>query len=78
MNLEKNNQASVQASVQVLKILNFCKKARSLAEIQEYMEYKHRNYFKNTILDPLIEQGLLKLTIPEKPTSPNQKYYSAN
>jgi len=42
------------------------------------MEYKHRNYFKNTILDPLIEQGLLKLTIPEKPTSPNQKYYSVN
>jgi hypothetical protein len=42
------------------------------------MNYKHRAYFRSKILAPLIKGGLLKLTIPDKPTSPNQKYYSKN
>ena len=32
--------------------------------------------FRKEILKPLIDKGLLKLTIPDKPTSPKQKYYS--
>jgi len=37
---------------------------------------KSRRYFREKILNPLIKGGLLKLTIPDKPTSPNQKYYT--
>ena len=40
------------------------------------MGFKHRGYFRRKILNPLIKGGLLKPTIPDKPTSPNQKYYS--
>jgi len=44
------------------------------AEIQELMELKNREHFKNIYLNPAIEQDFIELTIPDKPTSPNQKY----
>ncbi|WP_242990246.1 RNA-binding domain-containing protein [Acetobacterium bakii] len=57
-------------------ILEFCKTPRSGIEIQEFIEVKSRRYFREKILNPLIKGGLLKLTLPDKPTSPKQKYYA--
>jgi len=57
-------------------ILEFCKEPRSRKEIQEFLGLKDRSYFANSILKPLIKGNLLNLTMPDKPTSPNQKYYS--
>ncbi|MCB2300139.1 Fic family protein [Clostridium tagluense] len=45
-------------------------------EMQAFMNLNNRGYFRTTILNPLIKGSLLKLTIPDKPTSPRQKYYS--
>ena len=42
----------------------------------KFLGLEHREHFRKNILNPLIEKGLLKLTIPDKPKSPNQKYYS--
>lgn len=36
---------------------------------------KDSTYFKKNYLDPLMEIGVVAMTIPEKPTSPNQKYF---
>ncbi len=55
-------------------ILNFCKIPRSSNEIMGFLDLKHREHFRSSILKPLIEKGLLKLTIPDKPNSPKQKY----
>lgn len=57
-------------------LLEYCIEPRSRVEIQEYMGLKDREYFRLEILNPLIHEGKLHLTIPDKPTSPNQKYYS--
>ena len=57
-------------------ILSFCKEPKSGKDIQEFIGIKDRRHFRKEILNPLIKGGLLKPTIPEKPTSPNQKYYS--
>lgn len=57
-------------------ILEFCKEPRSRKEIQEFLGLKDRRYFANSILKPLVKGNLLNLTMPDKPTSPNQKYYS--
>lgn len=58
------------------KILEFCYIPRTREEIQKHININDRMYFKSEILTPLIRKGLLKLTIPDKPTSPKQKYIS--
>lgn len=57
-------------------ILEFCKTPKSREEIQEFVRINSTSHFRRKILNPLIKGGLLKLTLPDKPTSPNQKYYS--
>lgn len=57
-------------------ILIFCRSPKSRKEIQDFLDMKDREYFRKKILNPLIKGGLLKLTMPDKPKSPKQKYYS--
>ena len=56
------------------KLFKFCSTPRSIKEIMEFLEVKHRTYLRKTVLAPLLESGKLVLTIPEKPSSPNQRY----
>jgi ATP-dependent DNA helicase RecG len=67
-------QASDQARKNEEYILQFCKIPRSALEIMQYFGLKHKTFFRNTILSPLIAEGKLALTIPETPKSPKQKY----
>ena len=55
-------------------ILEFCSIERTRQEIQEYLGIASRRFFSNTILKPLLVSGKLKMTLPDKPHSPNQKY----
>ncbi|OLS02550.1 RNA-binding domain-containing protein [Tissierella creatinophila] len=57
-------------------ILEFCKIPRSREEIQQFVGIKSTSHFRRKVLNPLIKGGLLNLILPDKPTSPNQKYYS--
>lgn len=77
--MQATMQATVQATVQderIKKILGFCEQPRSREEIQRYLNLKNRDYLRKYILNPLIKKGVLRLTIPDKPRSPKQKYYS--
>lgn len=68
-------QATEQA-VRRNKIIKFCKIPRSTSEIMDHLGLKHREYFRSNILQPLLDAGILALSIPETPKSPKQKYYS--
>ena len=57
-------------------IIAYCKEPKTSKEIIEYFGFANRLYFKRHYLDEMLEQGQLKMTIPEKPTSKKQKYYS--
>ena len=58
------------------KIIEFCKTPKSASEIMDFLGLKHREHFRAKIIQPLLKQGFLKPTIPDKPTSSKQKYYS--
>lgn len=58
-------------------LLLFCKTPRTRAEIEEHFKGRLSiNYLMTNIVHPLVESGRIKLTIPDKPKSKNQRYYS--
>ena len=67
---EPTDQATDQAEM----LLKYCSIARTSKEIMEYLHLTHDQHFRDAILHPLIALGKLKRTIPDKPSSPNQKY----
>ena len=44
------------------------------AELQEAMMLQDRSHFIAAYLEPAIGAGLIEMTLPEKPTSKNQRY----
>ena len=64
-----NPQDSVSA-----KIIAYCSTPRSKKEIATYCEYKVVKSFAARYLKPLINNGILQMTIPDKPSSRNQRY----
>lgn len=78
-------QDTEQVSVQVNeqddlheKIVKYCSEAKTLKELMEYFGYKHRPTFIKNHLRPLLNEGKIRLTIPDKPNSKNQKYIKNN
>ena len=59
------------------KILNYCTIPRSREELVNFVG-KTRNYVMSKIIIPLIENKKLRMTIPDKPKSYNQKYIKNN
>ena len=55
------------------RILEFCVTPRNILEITELLELKEKKSARRHI-KPLLEQGRLAMTIPDKPNSKNQKY----
>lgn len=57
--------------------LEFCKTPRSRAELeQRFKGMISIAYLMKMTIRPLVDRGKLKMTIPDKPKSKNQKYYS--
>lgn len=58
-------------------LLMFCRTPRTRTEIEQHFRGTLSiNYLMTHIVLPLVESGKLKLTIPDKPKSKNQRYYS--
>ena len=57
-------------------IIDFCIEPKSLKEIIQYFGYKNARGFREKYINPLLKENRLKQTIPNKPTSRNQKYIS--
>ena len=60
----------------VMMILDFCKEAKSIPEIMKQFGFDSRTSFRRKYLNTLVKEGRLKMTLPDKPKSKNQKYYS--
>ncbi len=57
-------------------IIEFCSIPRTRSEIVAFVG-KSKNYVISKILSPLVDEGKLQLTIPDKPKSPYQKFVKA-
>ena len=55
-------------------LAKFCKTPRTRKEIIEYLSIASGQYALRRYLDPLVEAGVIRMTIPEKPRSERQKY----
>jgi ATP-dependent DNA helicase RecG len=69
-------QATAQAAAQATKVLSAAdtETGQTRDELQAAADITHREHFRKTYLEPLLAAGWLERTIPDKPTSPNQKY----
>lgn len=67
--IQDNKQETVY-----IKVIEFCSEAKSTSEIMDFLGLKSRASFKKRILDPMLQNDLIAMTIPDKPTSRNQKY----
>jgi hypothetical protein len=80
-NTPVDTQVSTQVNTQVDsshnvedKILLYCENPKSTHEITDFLGYKNtKGVFRNYIT-PLVQQGRLAMTIPDKPNSSKQKY----
>jgi len=75
-----NNTSITQTNTSVhtspMTLLEFCKIPRTRQELADFLGVKTIFYMMQHHIKPLLESGELLMTIPDKPKSRNQKYYS--
>ena len=59
-------------------LLEYCLEPRSRKEIAQFLKLKTASYAMDRYIRPLVEEGKLEMTIPEKPKSTHQKYRTVN
>ena len=67
---------TLENSTEENSLIEFCRTPRSRKEISEFLKIKSVAYAMKRYVQPLIESGKIKLTIPDTPKSTQQKYYS--
>ena len=75
-----STQVSTQVTTQderTKRLVEFCSEPRTRDEMQQFVGIETREYFRRVILKPLLDSKILKMTIPDKPNSRNQKYVKA-
>jgi ATP-dependent DNA helicase RecG len=57
-----------------VEILRKCREDSAITKLMELIGRSDPTNFRNQVLKPLLEDGLLDLTVPDKPHSSKQKY----
>ena len=60
---------------QVEKLMSALEFPLAIKELMELLGWKDRTKFRGKYINPLIDIGVISMTIPDKPKSPNQQYY---
>lgn len=80
---EPEHKLMSDATAEIAKIadrdlISFCETPRSRDEICEFLNLKSKAYVVKEYVAPLIEEGLIEMSIPEKPRSSHQRYFTIN
>ena len=77
-NIHHGGSLTPQVTPQVKKLLEVLDKEMSRVEIMGRLNLRDKKYFVQKYLNPAIDGGYIELTLPNKPTSRNQKYRKIN
>ena len=75
-NKEKVQKNKTERTLAVQDLIEYCKIPRTRAEIAQFLGLSSASYAIRQHVIPLINAGQLRMTLPDKPKSPFQKYYS--
>lgn len=78
LDLREQVKEQVKEQVTIQDLIQFCSVPRSRKEMQEFVGLAGRRNFSEKYIKPLLEAGKIKMTIPDKPNSRNQKYQKVN
>ncbi len=67
-------QVTVQVTMQVNLLVKVLDGEMNRQEIQTKLGLSNRDYFRKGYLQPALEEGLIEMTVPDKPNSRLQKY----
>ena len=70
----ESNGESIFLTAKEKDILNFCTVPRTSAEIMSHIGITNQTRNRRRLINPLVEKGLLKMLVPDKPNDRNQKY----
>ena len=75
---KEKSKSTPQVTETESNIILFCTGTpRSVIEIMDFLDLSDKKSFRSRYLVPLLGKGVLKMTIPNKPTSRNQRYVRA-
>ena len=57
-----------------VEVLRTCVAETSISELMDVTGRTNRTKFRNSVLKPLMQAGLIEMTVPDRPRSSNQKY----
>ena len=72
----QKQEKTAQKTNRINALLEYCKEPRDREEMMKFLGIKHRTTFRNGYLNPLLDEGKIAMTLPDKPQSKNQKFYS--
>lgn len=72
----RENQPSTAETVPTKDLMAFCQTPRTRREIADYLGIGTVYYAMQHYVLPLVEQRKLAMTLPDRPSSRNQKYYT--
>ncbi|MBF0449689.1 MAG: putative DNA binding domain-containing protein [Candidatus Magnetomorum sp.] len=72
--LPDNYRTSDNFSKKIIKLLRMCAEEKSIRELMDILNMKHRETFINNYIKPLLKDNRITMTIPDTPNSPKQKY----
>jgi len=67
-------QASALAIEEMARVVLVMEGEMRTSDIMAALELKHKGYFRDNYLSPSLEEELIEMTIPDRPSSPNQRY----
>ena len=64
----------LQEKSEEVALLEYCSEPRSRKEIAQFLKLKTASYAMDRYIRPLLDEGKVEMTLPEKPRSTHQKY----